>query len=64
MNPGFSLYLDAVRFAAAVLMVLYHTNLRWLISEPFLRSLRALGGRCLFRFVRIRNLVCFIDKGD
>ena len=34
MNPGFSLYLDAVRFAAAVLVVLYHTNLRWLISEP------------------------------
>lgn len=34
MNPAFSLYLDAVRFLAAVLVVLYHTNQRWLIDMP------------------------------
>lgn len=34
MSREFSLYLDAVRFLAALLVVLYHANLRWLTAEP------------------------------
>ena len=33
MSPAFSLYLDLVRFAAACLVYLYHSNQRWLVSE-------------------------------
>jgi peptidoglycan/LPS O-acetylase OafA/YrhL len=32
MNKTFSLYLDLVRFLAACLVVLYHTNQRWVIE--------------------------------
>ena len=32
MNRTFSLYLDVVRFAASCLVVLYHTNQRWVIE--------------------------------
>ena len=33
MSPAFSLYLDLVRFVAACLVYVYHSNQRWLISE-------------------------------
>ena len=33
MNPAFSLYLDIVRFAAACLVYLTHSNQRWLVSD-------------------------------
>ncbi len=33
MNSAFSVYLDLVRFAAAFLVYLYHSNQRWLIEE-------------------------------
>ncbi|MFM8900234.1 MAG: acyltransferase family protein [Burkholderiales bacterium] len=33
MNRSFSLYLDLVRFIAACLVYLYHSNQRWLVSE-------------------------------
>lgn len=37
MTRAFSIYLDVVRFAAACLVYLYHSNQRWLIEEklPF-----------------------------
>lgn len=34
MNRETSLYLDAVRFAAAVLVAIYHSNFRFLVEEP------------------------------
>jgi peptidoglycan/LPS O-acetylase OafA/YrhL len=33
MNRAFSLYLDLVRFTAACLVYLYHSNQRWLVSD-------------------------------
>jgi peptidoglycan/LPS O-acetylase OafA/YrhL len=33
MNRSFSLYLDLVRFIAACLVYLYHSNQRWLVQE-------------------------------
>jgi peptidoglycan/LPS O-acetylase OafA/YrhL len=33
MNKAFSVYLDLVRFAAACLVYLYHSNQRWLITD-------------------------------
>lgn len=33
MNKPFSIYLDLVRFTAACLVYLYHTNQRWLIAD-------------------------------
>lgn len=33
MSKAFSIYLDLVRFAAACLVYLYHSNQRWLISD-------------------------------
>jgi peptidoglycan/LPS O-acetylase OafA/YrhL len=33
MNKPFSIYLDLVRFVAACLVYLYHSNQRWLISD-------------------------------
>ncbi len=33
MNKAFSIYLDIVRFGAAVLVYLYHSNQRWLSTE-------------------------------
>ena len=33
MNRSFSLYLDLVRFVAACLVYVYHSNLRWLVEE-------------------------------
>ena len=33
MNKPFSIYLDLVRFAAACLVYLYHSNQRWLIKD-------------------------------
>lgn len=33
MNKPFSIYLDLVRFAAACLVYLYHSNQRWLIAD-------------------------------
>jgi len=35
MNPAFSIYLDLVRFAAALLVFVYHSNQRWLV-QPIL----------------------------
>src|SRR6218665_1660870 len=34
MNRAFSLYLDIVRFCAACLVYVYHSNQRWLVAEP------------------------------
>lgn len=34
MNKAFSLYLDAVRFIAAGLVYMYHSNQRWLVKDP------------------------------
>ncbi|MCC6531365.1 MAG: acyltransferase [Burkholderiales bacterium] len=34
MNRGFSLYLDIVRFSAACLVYLSHSNKRWLVDDP------------------------------
>ena len=34
MNKCFSIYLDLVRFAAACLVYLYHSNMRLLVSQP------------------------------
>lgn len=33
MNPGFSLYLDLLRFAAAVVVLIYHSNIRLLVEQ-------------------------------
>ena len=33
MNPSFSLYLDLVRFGAACLVYLYHSNMRFLVAD-------------------------------
>ena len=33
MNPSFSLYLDIVRFGAACLVYLYHSNMRFLVTD-------------------------------
>lgn len=33
MNKSFSIYLDLVRFVAACLVYLYHSNQRWLVTE-------------------------------
>ena len=33
MSPAFSLYLDLVRFVAACLVYVYHSNQRWLVTE-------------------------------
>ncbi len=33
MSPAFSLYLDLVRFVAACLVYLYHSNQRWLVGD-------------------------------
>lgn len=34
MNRAFSLYLDLIRFGAACLVYIYHSNQRWLVKEP------------------------------
>jgi peptidoglycan/LPS O-acetylase OafA/YrhL len=34
MNRAFSLYLDLIRFFAACLVYVYHSNQRWLVKEP------------------------------
>lgn len=34
MNRAFSLYLDIVRFCAACLVYVYHSNQRWLVADP------------------------------
>ena len=34
MSKSFSIYLDLVRFTAACLVYLYHSNQRWLIADP------------------------------
>ena len=33
MSPAFSLYLDLVRFVAACLVYVYHSNQRWLVAD-------------------------------
>lgn len=33
MSPAFSIYLDLVRFLAACLVYVYHSNQRWLVSD-------------------------------
>lgn len=59
MNKGFSIYLDLVRFLAACLVYIYHSNQRLLVEEilPASNFGHRLRDRIL-RAVGIRDRLC------